>query len=141
MNSRLAGAGRQAGLSYIEVLIAVVIIAMSVIPATDALRNAMKVAESDSQATINHYRLISKMEEVLADPFSTVSARVAGISTATSYSDTAGSTDRRLVFISRYDGDNADADDDPFTGTEADLLWVRVEIEGTATALQALKAE
>lgn len=141
MNSRLAGASRQAGLSYIEVLTAVVIIAISVIPATDALRNAMHVAASDGQATVNHYRMTSKMEEVLADPFSTASARAAGTSTATSYSDTAGSTDRRLVFISRYDGDNADADDDPFTGTEAGLLWVRVEIEGTATALQALKVD
>lgn len=141
MISLLTSARRQAGFSYVEVLAAVVIIAVSVIPATDALRNAMKVAESDGEATVNHYRLISKMEEVLADSFSTVSARAAGTSTATSYSDAGGSAGRRVVLIAPYDGDNADADDDPFTGTDAGLLWVRVEIEGTATALQALKAD
>ncbi len=55
--------------------------------------------------------------------------------------ETTERADRRLVFISRYDGDNADTDDNPFTGTEADLLWLRVEIEGTASALQALKVD
>ncbi len=54
---------------------------------------------------------------------------------------TAGSVDRRLVFIANYDGDNADTDNDPFTGTDPGLLWVRVEIEGSVAALQALKTD
>ncbi len=141
MNSRFTSARRQAGFSYVEVLAASLIIAVSIIPATDALRNAVHVAAADGQATVNHYRLISKMEAVLADPFDTLAAKAAGTSTATSYSDTAGSTDRRLVFIAAYDGDNADADDDPFTDTDAGLLWVRVEVAGTATALQSLKVD
>ncbi len=141
MISRCSRASRQAGFSYVEVLAAAVILAVSIIPATEALRSSMIVAAADSRATVNHYRLTGKMEAVLAESFSTLAARAAGTGTATSYSDTAGATDRRVVFISRYDGDNADTDDDPFTGTDADLLWIRVEIEGMATALQALKVE
>jgi hypothetical protein len=33
-----------------------------------------------------------------------------------------------LVYLSRYDGDNADGDNNPFTGTDADLIWVRAAI-------------
>lgn len=139
MRRSLKFARNQSGISYVEVLAAVIIIAITVIPATNAIRGSMDVAESDSQATVNHYRLISKLEEVLAEPFSAVSAQAAGPTTATVYSDTVGSLDRRLVFIATYDGDNADADNDPFTGTDPDLLWVRVEIDGSVAALQALK--
>jgi hypothetical protein len=42
------------------------------------------------------------------------------------------------VFLSRYDGDNADGDGDPFTGTDGDLIWVRVEIPGTTLDIEAL---
>ena len=56
----------------------------------------------------------------------------------TALSDTAGSADRRLVYISGYDGDNADADNDPATGTDANLFLIRVEIEGTANVVQSL---
>ena len=45
-----------------------------------------------------------------------------------------------LVYLSLYDGDNADADDDPFTGTDADLLWIRVEIDGSVLSLQTVRA-
>lgn len=140
MKQRTIAACRQSGLSYVEVLVAVIIIAVSIVPATNAIRGAMGVAESDSRATVNHYRLMSKLEDVLAAPFSTVSAQAAGPVTATGYSDAPGTADRRLVFIAPYDGDNADADNDPFTGTDPDLLWVRVEIEGTVSSMQALRS-
>ena len=141
MRAPLKSARQQSGISYVEVLAAVIIIAATVIPATNALRGSMDVAEADSQATVNHYRMLSKMEEVLAEPFSSLSSQATGPTTATAYSDTAGSVDRRLVFIANYDGDNADTDNDPFTGTDPGLLWVRVEIEGSVAALQALKTD
>ena len=141
MSSRPRIAKHQTGISYVEVLAAVIVIAATVVPATNAIRGSIDVAEADGQATVNHYRLLSKLEDVLAEPFSAVSALAAGPSTASAYSDTVGTVDRRLVFISTYDGDNADADNDPFTGTDPDLLWVRVEIEASVAALQALKAD
>jgi len=131
---------QQSGISYVEVLAAVIIIALIVIPATNAIRGALDVAQADSLATVNHYRLLSKMEEVLAAPFADVAAAAAGPSTATIHSDPPG-PDRRLVFVAPYDGDNADADNDPFTGGEPDLLWVRVEIEGSVSFVQALNAD
>ena len=56
----------------------------------------------------------------------------------TSYSDVSGSTDRRLVYIAKYDADNADADDDGFTGVDDEILWVRVEIENTPFEFETL---
>lgn len=129
----------QRGISYVEVLIAVVIVAATVVPATTAIRGAMDTASADVESTAIHYRMFGRLEEVLAEPFSVVSQQSADESTPSAYSDSAGTTDRRLVYISHYDGDNADSDNDPFTGADADLLWIRVEIEGTAGFLQALK--
>ena len=80
----------------------------------------------------------------MVEPFSDLSdaAIVAGSpTTPTTYSDAAGPADRILVYLSPWDGDNADADDDPFTGTEADLLWIRVEIDGSVLALQTIRAQ
>lgn len=141
MKSDLTFMRRQSGLSYVEVLVAVIIIAASVMPATDALRGAMNTANADTAATVNHYRLVGKLDEVLTRPFAVLSPQAAGRATATAYSDAPGSSNRRLVFISAYDGDNADADNDPFTGTDTGLLWIRVEIEGTVNAIQSLKTD
>ena len=57
---------------------------------------------------------------------------------STVYSDAAGATNRRLVYLSRYDADNADGDNDFFTGMDAGLVWVRVELEGTTQAIEGL---
>ncbi len=141
MRQALKIARHQSGISYVEVLVAVTILAISVLPATNAIRGSMDAAESDSLATVNHYRLMSKLEEVLAEPFSAVFAEAAGPAAATAYSDTIGTIDRRVVFIAAYDGDNADADNNPFTGTDTGLLWVRVEIEGSVGALQSLMTD
>lgn len=141
MRLSLNSARHQSGISYVEVLAAVIIVAIIVLPASNAIRGSVDAAAADSRATVNHFRLMSKLEEVLAEPFSVVSARAAGSTTSTVYSDTGGTVDRRLVFIAAYDGDNADADNDPFTGVDPALLWVRVEIEGSVNAQQALKTD
>ena len=43
-----------------------------------------------------------------------------------------------LVYLSRYDGDNADGDNDGFTGTDADLSWIRAAIADTPVSLHTL---
>jgi hypothetical protein len=96
------------------------------------------------------------MEEVLAEPYGTLlgAAAAAGSeSTPSSYSDPAGPMDRRLVFIALYDATNADGDGNVFTVPDpdldgdgnpytgyADLLWLRVEVEGSITSLESLVA-
>ena len=47
---------------------------------------------------------------------------------------------RLLVYLSLYDGDNADADDNPFTGTDPDLLWIRIDVEDTVHTLETITA-
>ena len=132
---------RQGGLSLAEVLAATVLLAMTVIPASEALRTALRAAESSEEQTVHEYRMRGKLEEVLAEPFAMLAANAAGPATASVYSDPPGSSVRRLVFIAPYDADNADSDGDPFTGGEPGLLWIEVRLEGRAAAVQTLKAD
>lgn len=128
---------RQRGLSYVEVLIAVVIIAACLAPALDALRDGMSAAGVQRSHAVNQQRLRARFEEVLAKPFSTLdaAAMAAGNSpsaTVAAYSDASGISDRLLVTMYRYDGSAA-------TGSDTGLLWVKVKIEGSILQLDTLK--
>ncbi len=132
---------RTTGYSYVEVLVATVLISVSLIPASEALRDAASVSNINNDYSAQHYRLVGKMEEVLANNFGALqtAAVTAGSETvATSFSDAVATTNRRLVFISPYDADNVDGDDDPFTGGDPDLLWVSVQLEGSALSFESL---
>jgi len=75
-------------------------------------------------------------------------AKTAGnSSTASTYSDTSGTSNRRLVYLALYDADadpftitdpNTDNDNDPYTGSTSNLLWLRVETEGNSQTLETL---
>jgi len=147
---------RQSGLTYVEVLVAAVLLAIVLVPALQALHTGMLGAEVHSSTVDQHYAVLSRMEEVLAEPYSmlTAAAGAAGDEqTPTTYSDAAGPVDRRLVYLALYDADDADGDGnvftvpdpnldgdfDPYTGY-AGLLWVRVEVEGSVTWLETLSA-
>jgi len=109
-----------------------------------ALHTGIVGAQIHADVSANHYRLASRLEELLVEPFEnlSVAAIAAGSPTTTSsYSDAAGPPGRILVFLSRYDSDNADSDNDPFTGTEDDVLWIRVDIEDTIYSLQTITAQ
>lgn len=132
---------QQAGASHIELMVAVALLAIAIVPALEALRTAAIGASIHENAVELHYRLIGRMEEVLAESFTALEAEAIAVgdpTTPTAYSDAGGTPNRRLVFLSPYDGDNEDEDDEPFTGTDDGLLWVRVEIEGTVLALESL---
>lgn len=140
--SRSAGGKHQQGLTYVEVLIATVLMVVALVPAIDALRPAIQGSGIHQSETALHYHLTAGLEDVLARPFATLDteAQALGDPTVSSalFSDTAGSLNRRLVFLSRYDADNADGDNDQFTGTDEGLIWVRVEVETTSHALETL---
>ena len=128
----------EAGFSYMEVLLATLLLAISLVPMLDALTAGLQRGNVHRSIVLQHRHLTSGMEEVLAQPFDDLEAAEAAAGGApSSYSDPPGA-DRRLVYLSRYDGDNADADSNPFTGTDADLLWVRVEIESTPYFMETL---
>ncbi len=134
---------QQLGLTLVEVLVSVVLLAILLVPAINALQTSIVGAEVHSDVALSHYRLTSAIEELLAEPFVDLAdaATAAGGPTAlSSYSEAAGTPGRLLVYLSFYDGDNADSDDNAFTGTETDLLWLRVEIEGGVNALETVRA-
>lgn len=132
---------RQRGASYVEVLIAATLLATLLMPLLNSLNTAAQTASVQQELAQQHFSLNGRLEELLAQPFGILDAAAVaagGPTVASSYSDPAGTADRRLVYLSRYDGDNADADNDPFTGVDEDLLWLRVTIENTALSVQSL---
>ena len=134
---------RMAGLTYMEVLIASALIAATLVPAIDALRPGIQGMGLHEAQTQRHFELTARLEEGLARPFSELDVEAQTIDDPTvaslAYSDPAGQANRRLVYLSRYDADNADGNDDFFDdGKDEGLLWVRVEIEGTDQALETL---
>jgi hypothetical protein len=82
---------------------------------------------------------------VLAQPFGYLdeAARVAASPTVpSSYSDSVPLADGRVltrrVYLSRYDGDNADGNNNMFDGTDEGLLWLRVEIAESGLGMERL---
>jgi hypothetical protein len=83
------------------------------------------------------------LEDVLAKPFNELDTEAVAIGdptvASTVYSDPTTEADRRLVYLSRYDADNADGNGNPFdAGMDEGLLWVRVEIAGANQAIEGL---
>ncbi|MBI5446002.1 MAG: hypothetical protein HY900_32915, partial [Deltaproteobacteria bacterium] len=42
------------------------------------------------------------------------------------------------VYLARYDADNADGDNDPLTGGDSGLLWVKVTYAGRPGGLETV---
>ena len=140
----MTGRQRQAGLTLVEVLVAVVLLAILLVPAINALQTGIVGADVHADVATSHYRLSSRLEELLAEPFSNLSdaAVAAGSPTSpSSYSEIAGLPGRLLVYLSHYDGDDADGDGDAFTGTDPDLVWIRVDIEDSVFSVQTVRAK
>jgi len=133
-------AGCEAGLSYIEVLVATLLIAIALVPMMEALGPGLQGAQIHRDRADVHYALTGKLEEVLAQPFDDLDAAATAAGDykiPTSYSD-AGAAVPHEVFIWRYDVDNVDFDNDEFTGGEDDILWVRIATTDSLTDLQTL---
>ena len=134
---------RDAGFSYLEVLIATALIAISLVPALEALSTGGKGHALQAAHANDHYYLAAKLEEVLAEPFSRLdelASVTASPEIPTSYSDSVTLMDSRVltrqVYLSRYDGDNADGNNNFFDGTDEGLLWIRVEIKESGLGME-----
>lgn len=136
----------QSGFSYAELLIATLLIMIILVPALDSMQSGILGSGLHTELALEHYRISEKMEQTLARPFDQLLTQADLVADPTvlipePYSDSAGTQSRRLVFLSRYDGDNADTDNDPFTGTDTGLIWVRVAIENRPYSLETLISE
>ena len=131
---------RQNGLTLVEVLVTAVLLSILLVPAITALHTAIIGADTHSDVSASHFQLRTRLEEMLAEPFTDLASAAGTPTTPSSYSDPAGPPGRLIVYLSFYDGDDADADGDPFTGTDPDILWISVEIESTVYSLQTVRA-
>lgn len=138
------------GFLYIEVLVASLLIALAMIPAMNALQTGVASINIHQSLVTQQYNRLSKMEQLQSEPFNnllTEAAEAGSKSTISSYSDAPGSVNRRLVYLSLYDADadpfsltdpNSDGDNNIYTGSTANLIWIRVETEGTPQGLETL---
>jgi prepilin-type N-terminal cleavage/methylation domain-containing protein len=113
------------GFSLIELLLAVVILIIALVPIMDSITASYQYAKAGKENTIylNYGR--QKMEDVLAMSFDTVAVSAAP-GTPTAMSDTvtvAGKTVNRLVLVELYDGDGDSIPD-------SDLKKVTVIVQG-----------
>jgi hypothetical protein len=134
-------ARRQSGLTYLEILVATLVLLIGLVPALDALRTAVTGTATNDAYVAAQHRLGGRMEEVLAEPFADLDAAAGLPTTPSSYSEATGPPWRLLIYIAPYDGDNGDGDGNPFSGGDAGLLWLRAEIEDTPYALETLVAQ
>jgi Tfp pilus assembly protein PilV len=135
----VGGPGPARGLAYVEVLVALVLVAVALVPALQALQVGVLGSAVAADASSRDSALREKMEQVLALPFATLYAEtyVAGGNTTSSVSDALSDpagADRRIVIVYRTDGSAVSSSD---TG----LLRVRVAWQAGGTALETLKAK
>lgn len=140
MKSCVACAARwQQGFSYVEILIVTALLALVLVPATQSVQLGARASTIHETRNINMFRLQGRMEKVLAQSLEKLRAAAGSAGTANAtYSDAVATPDRLLVYIARYDGANTDGDNNPFTGGDNALLWVKVTIENSADAQETL---
>ena len=128
------------GFAYVEVLLSAVLIATLLVPGLEALQSGIAGGTSGTTAS-RELNLRSKMEAVLSTPFSSLYAQtyLPGGNTPTSvsaaYSDAAGTPDRRVVVLYRYD-----ALAQALSAADTGLIHVSVyyAADGSAGALNTL---
>ena len=127
------------GLAYIEVIVALVVVVIALVPALNAMQLGLRGSQWLGAIAVRDTSLRGKMEEVMARPFDTLNAEtfLSGGNTTTSVStalsDAAGA-ERRIVILYRTDGSAVSASD---TG----LVRVRVAYEAGGTALETLRSK
>lgn len=137
---RIPGPRRsETGIAYIEVLVAMLLIVIALVPALNAMQTDTRGSQTLGTVATRDASLRAKMEEVMAKSFETVNAETflsggnTTSSVSTALSDAAG-PDRRIVILYRTDGTVLSTAD---TG----LVRVRVAWEAGGTALETLKSK
>ncbi|MCC2954871.1 hypothetical protein LK542_04485 [Massilia sp. IC2-477] len=96
-----------AGLSYIEVMVALVLLAICAVPAAEAIRSGLRAAAAGTEHARELRCVKSRMEVVLAESFEDLWKEVKGKNDPSSYSLPAdagpdGECGVRNVYISKY---------------------------------------
>lgn len=131
------------GYAYIEVLIAVVLVATCLAPMVESLAQAVRIQTLQTDQRDALHFTTSLMEQTLSTSYQALDAEAVAVGDATattSYSDPTGTKNQRLVYLARYDVDNADADNNVLTGGDPGLIWIRVTSADGRYDLQNLMA-
>lgn len=97
-------AGKCGGFSYVEVLVAVALLALCAVPLADAVRNGLNAAGIGEAKALELRCMKNTMETVLAEPFDTLWNAASGNNVASAYSQPAGNgCGSRDVFIAKYE--------------------------------------
>jgi len=95
-----------AGLTLFEAILALLLLAICLVPASNALRDAVAHAPDTDKAARDLDCVSSQMESVLAEPYGRLLASAGNDGTASSYSTNAdGDCPAVAVFIARYGND------------------------------------
>ena len=128
------------GITYLEILIAITLIAIALGPMMNSLQSGLQgTALHKTKVEVLHV-LTGHLVQVLAEPFDDLdaAATAAGSHTnKTTYSDEAAAIPYN-VYLWRYDADNADGDGDWFTGGEEDLLWIKIALPNESESFETL---
>lgn len=121
---------RQTGFSYIEVILAVLLMTVCLVPALDALRNAIGsplMAQGSAQGLVCVRNL---MEQVVAEPYRNLLLAAGGNTVpAAAYSLVADAAcPARNVTIAMYDPTRAPA----FVASDSGLLYITVAAQNTS---------
>ncbi len=138
-NRSLSNRLRPRGFSYVEILLSVVLLAVLLVPALQALQSGVAGGQNPALAT-RQLALRDKMEQVLAKPFYDLYKQTYpdnSTSANTLLSDLAGATDRRVVVLYRY---AATTSGGASSLADTGLLYVSVyyEAEGSVNGLNTL---
>jgi type II secretory pathway pseudopilin PulG len=139
-NRSVSNRRRQPGFSYVEILLSVVLLAVLLVPALEALQSGIAGGRSSSLAA-KQLMVRDKMERALAKPFADLYSETylpggnTMASVSASLSDPAGAPDRRNVVLYRYDATTR-----ALSENDTGLVFVSVyyEAEGSAHALNTL---
>jgi Tfp pilus assembly protein PilV len=120
-----------AGFAYIEVLVAVLLLALCALPAANAIQNGLAAANAAPSRAKALRCMRDKMEAVLAEPYDNLLAAQSGNQPVDTYSQAAGGgCVERRVFIDLY----------PQAGGDMPLLRVDVVSPDTSYSFTTLVA-
>lgn len=127
------------GYAYIEVLIAAIVLSLALVPASDALMEVIRHTQEVRSLLQTNYHIQVLLETVLTNPYTTLAAELSvAAPVASRFSDPTATTHRRIVYILPFDADNADTDDNHFSGAESNILRVQVVSENTGIEFTTL---
>ena len=123
------------GFSLIEIVVALLVLAVCLVPAANALRAGLATPTIADEASQRLGCVKATMEAMLAEPYPKLFAAALASTQATAYSTVAADCPAINVYITSY---NPATSPYYFPGTDTDLLYVRVRLaDATLTSAAA----